>query len=192
MTDSNVNDRPAFDGGPSAPPPGPSPSATPPGNARGAHRNDGAWVGGLILIVIGLVFLTGQFVPNASRYVVLGIGLTFVVAFLATRNYGFLVPAGIVSGVGVGLVLMTYEAGRVGSGLLLVSLGIGFVAIWVVGAVFRLRENHPWPWIPGGILVTVGTISLAGTRYGDLARFVWPIALIVLGGAFLVRGLVRR
>jgi len=191
MTDSNVDDRTGLDDRASTPSPGPGPTPTPRGDTR-QRRNDGAWVGGLILIVIGLVFLVGQFVPNASRYVVLGIGLTFLVAFLATRNYGFLVPAGIVSGVGVGLVLMTYEAGRVGSGLLLVSLGLGFVSIWLIGALFRLRENHPWPFIPGGILVTVGTVSLAGSRYGDVARFVWPVALIVLGLAFLLRGFVRR
>jgi len=192
MTDSDPNDRTGVGGARSAPPPGQGAASTPPGHLRGEGRNDGAWVGGLILIVIGLVFLAGQFVTNASHYVVLGVGLTFLVAFFATRNYGFLVPAGIVSGVGVGLVLMLVEPGRIGSGLLLVSLGIGFIAIWVVGALFRLRENHPWPFIPGGILVTVGTISLAGTRYGDVARLAWPVALIVLGLAFLLRRFARR
>jgi len=192
MTDSNANDRPGVDRDPSAPPPGPGAAPGPPGHLRRERRNDGAWVGGLILIVVGIVFLAGQFISNASHYVVLAIGLTFLVAFLATRNYGFLVPAGIVMGVGVGLVLRFYEEGRVGSGLLLVSLGIGFIAIWVVASLFRLRENHPWPLIPGGILVTVGTISLAGTRYADVARLAWPVALIVLGLAFLLRGLARR
>src|SRR5207253_9929299 len=124
MTDSDPNDRPGVGGARSAPPPGPGAAPTPPGHLRGGGRNDGAWVGGLILIVIGLVFLAGQLVTNASHYVVLGVGLTFLVAFFATRNYGFLVPAGIVSGVGVGLVLMLVEPGRIGSGLLLVSLGI--------------------------------------------------------------------
>ena len=195
MTDQPIDqptDQPAVGSRTAGPPPGPSGPSTPPAALRRRDRDQGAWVGGLILIVIGLAFLAGQVVPNASNYVVLGIGLVFLLAFLATRNYGFLVPAGIVSGVGAGLVLMLYEEGRAGSGLLLVSLGIGFIAIWVVGALFRLRENHPWPFIPGGILITVGVISLAGTRYGDIARYAWPVALIVLGVAFVARGVTRR
>src|SRR5438046_9427813 len=144
MTDSNANDRPGVDRDPSAPPPGPGAGPGPPGHLRRERRNDGAWVGGLILIVIGIVFLAGQFISNASHYVVLAIGLTFLVAFLATRNYGFLVPAGIVTGVGVGLVLRLYEEGRVGSGLLLVSLGNGFMAIWACAVHFRLHRTDSW------------------------------------------------
>ena len=111
---------------------------------------------------------------------------------LVTRNYGFLVPGGIVTGVGAGVVLAVEDQGRVGGGLFLVSLGIGFIGIYVVGALFRLRENHPWPLVPGGILATLGAITLAGTRYGDVSRYAWPVALIALGAAFLLRGLLRR
>ena len=172
-------------------PPGPYASPTPPGHGRPGGR-DGSWVGGLVLVTIGLAFLLGQLLPNAGRFVPLLVGLSFLAVFLVTRNYGFLVPGGIVTGVGAGVVLAVEDQGRVGGGLFLVSLGIGFIGIYVVGALFRLRENHPWPLVPGGILATLGAITLAGTRYGDVSRYAWPVALIALGAAFLLRGLLRR
>src|SRR6266508_4020609 len=176
---------------PMAPPMGPVPASTPPGHGRGDAR-DGSWVGGIVLVAIGVAFLLGQLLPNAGRFVPLLVGLIFLAVFLATRNYGFLVPGGIVTGVGVGIVLTMEDQGRVGGGLFLVSLGLGFVGIFLLAALFRLRENHPWPLIPGGILCTIGLITLAGTRYGDVARFAWPAVLIALGLLFVLRGQIGR
>jgi hypothetical protein len=167
------------------------PSATPPGHGREDVR-DGSWIGGVVLITIGVAFLLGQLLPNAGRFVPLLVGLSFLAVFLVTRAYGFLVPGGIVTGVGVGIVLAMEDQGRVGGGLFLVSLGLGFIAIVILGALFRLRENHPWPLIPGGILCTIGLVTLAGTRYGDVARFAWPAVLIALGLLFVLRGFLRR
>ena len=176
---------------PASPPAGPLPAATPPGHGRGDER-DGSWVGGVVLITIGVAFLLGQLLPNAGRYVPLLVGLSFLAVFLVTRTYGLLVPGGIVTGVGAGIVLAMEDQGRVGGGLFLVSLGLGFIGIVVLGALFRLRENHPWPLVPGGILCTIGLITLAGTRYGDAARYAWPVVLIGLGVLFVLRGVVRR
>jgi hypothetical protein len=176
---------------PLAPPAGPVPGATPPGHRR-RDAGDGSWVGGVVLITIGVAFLLGQLLPNAGRFVPLLVGLSFLAVFLATRNYGFLVPGGIVTGVGVGIVMAMEDQGRVGGGLFLVSLGLGFIGIVILGALFRLRENHPWPLVPGGILCTIGLITLAGTRYGDVARYAWPIVLIGLGVLFVLRGVLRR
>ena len=176
---------------PASPPAGPLPAAAPPGHG-GRDAGDGSWVGGVVLITIGIAFLLGQLLPNAGRFVPLLVGLSFLAVFLVTRTYGFLVPAGIVTGVGAGIVLAMEDQGRIGGGLFLVSLGLGFIGIVVLGALFRLRENHPWPLVPGGILCTIGLITLAGTRYGDVARYAWPIVLIGLGMLFVLRGVMRR
>ena len=176
---------------PLAPPAGPLPAAALPDHGRRDAR-DGSWVGGVVLITIGVAFLLGQLLPNAGRYVPLLVGLSFLAVFLVTRSYGFLVPAGIVTGVGAGIVLAMEDQGRVGGGLFLVSLGLGFIGIVVLGALFRLRENHPWPLIPGGILCTIGLITLAGTRYAEVARYAWPVVLIGLGVLFVLRGVLRR
>jgi len=149
-------------------------------------------VGGAILIGIGLAFLVGQVIPDAGNYIVLAIGLTFLAAFAVTREYGFLVPGGIVTGVGAGVVIAGNTTGVEGGSLFMLAIGSGFVAIWVIGLAFHVRENHPWPLIPGLILSGIGAASLAGTRYADIGRLGWPIALIALGAILLVRGWLRR
>jgi hypothetical protein len=179
--------------GPTAPPPPPAPDPAPEGSLPifGRHR-DGSWVGGAILIGIGLAFLVGQVIPRAGDYIVLAIGLTFLAAFVVTREYGFLVPGGIVTGVGAGVVIAANLPGVEGGSLFMLALGFGFVAIWVIGLAFHVPENHPWPLIPGLILGGIGAASLAGTRYQEIGRLGWPIALIALGAILLIRGWVRR
>ena len=187
---------------PIPPPPssGPDPVRIPPGPAGPpevtlpifGRQRDGSWVGGAILIGIGLAFLVGQVIPRAGDYIVLAIGVTFLAAFVVTREYGFLVPGGIVTGVGAGVVIAANLPGVEGGSLFMLALGTGFVAIWVIGLAFHVRENHPWPLIPGLILSGIGAASLAGTRYQEIGRLGWPIALIALGAILLVRGWARR
>jgi hypothetical protein len=178
--------------GPTPPPAPTEPAADGSSGAVFGRHRDGSWVGGAILIGIGLAFLAGQLIPHAGDYIVVAIGLTFLAAFLVTREYGFLVPGGIVTGVGTGIVFASNLPGVEGGSLFMLSLGFGFIAIWVIGLVFRVRENHPWPLIPGLILGGIGAASLAGTRYSEIGRYGWPIALIALGAILLIRGWVRR
>ena len=58
-----------------------------------------------MIIGIGAFFLLAQFIPDIGRWIPLFIGLIFLAAFLPKREYGFLIPGCIVSGVGVGVVL---------------------------------------------------------------------------------------
>jgi len=173
------------------PGPGPGPGGPVATDPRSRLR-DGSWVPGAVLIAIGLAFLLGQLVPHAGDYIVLAIGLTFLGAFVATREYGFLVPGGIVTGVGAGVVIAANLPGAEGSALFLLAIGSGFLAIWVIGLAFHLPENHPWPLVPGLILGGIGAASLAGTRYEEIGRYGWPIALIALGAALLLRAMARR
>ena len=153
-------------------------------------REGRLWLG-LILIGLGAIFLLDRVLPDIGAYVPLIIGLALFVAFLATRTYGFLIPAGIVSGVGAGILLeQAYDQG----GIFLLALGSGFVAIWLIGSLFRLRENHWWPLIPGGILVTIGLVDLANDS-GELAELLdlgWPILLVAVGLLVIIRALAER
>jgi hypothetical protein len=169
---------------------------TPPGarewDPAAARRDRGGrlWLG-LILIGLGAIFLLDRLVPDIGVYLPLLVGLGLFAAFLATRAYGFLIPAGIVSGVGTGILLQqTYRQG----GVFLLALGAGFVAIWLIGSLFRLRENHWWPLIPGGILVTIGLVDLAdeGGQLADLLDIGWPILLVAVGLLIIIRALADR
>jgi hypothetical protein len=153
---------------------------------RERRGNEGFWIG-TILIGLGAVLLAGQLIPETGRYGVLVIGLALLAGFAMTRQYGFLVPGGIVTGVGVGVLLT--QAYPSAGGLFLLSLAAGFASIWVIGVIFRLREHHWWPLIPAGILGTIGVISLADQsgQFGDLLRLAWPIALVILGAFIVLR-----
>ena len=170
-----------------APPPGTRESD--PGAAR-RDREGRLWLG-LILIGLGAIFLLDRLVPDIGAYLPLLVGLGFFVAFLATRAYGFLIPAGIVSGVGAGIVLQrSYPEG----GIFLLALGTGFVAIWLIGSLFRLREQHWWPLIPGGILITIGLVDLAdeGGQLAELLDIGWPLLLVAVGLLVIIRALAER
>jgi hypothetical protein len=182
--------------------PGRSPAAWPPGafqapgvRPSGPPRSDtGTWVAGLVLVAIGGLLLLGRWVPDAGEYVVLAIGLVLLVVFFATSEYGFLVPGGIISGIGAGIPLATAYEGQLGGGLFLIAMAVGFLLIWIVGLLFRVREHHWWPLVPGLILGTLGASLTAGERGRGIADAIaagWP-ALLVVAGVLMLIGAFRR
>jgi hypothetical protein len=135
---------------------------------------------GLGLVVLGIALLAGIVVPGIERYVVLSVGLVILVFFLLTRSPGALIGGGIVSGVGVGIALASLEPGRLGGALFLVSLGCGFLFVWLIGWILQLHETRVWPLIPGAILVLVGASTMPGWGL--------PLMLIAIGMLLLLRG----
>lgn len=142
----------------------------------------------LVLIGIGVVLLVAQLTGVGPEAVVAVIGAGFLIAYAATRNYGFLIPGGIMTGLGIGIIIETQAAGSQGEPVLL-GLGIGFLAIYAVDAIVRRSEALWWPVIPGGILTTIGVLVGTG-REGWLenAGSWWPAILIVIGAMILLSG----
>jgi len=145
---------------------------------------------GAILILIGVGLLALQFLEGFGEAVLFFvIGGGFVAAYLYFRNYGLLIPGGILMGLGLGsigkssvLAFGDFDA---------IGLGIGFVAIYVIALVYE-GSSHWWPLIPGLILIVTGLVS--GTSFERLLSVGWPLILVLLGllllaGAF---GLVGR
>jgi hypothetical protein len=140
----------------------------------------------LVLIGIGAVLLLAQLTGVGPEAVVAVIGVGFLIAYAATRTYGFLVPGGIMTGLGIGIIIETGARGSQGEPVLL-GLGIGFLAIYAIDAVVRRSAALWWPVIPGGILATIGV--LVGTENGgwlENAGAWWPAILIVIGGLILL------
>jgi hypothetical protein len=149
-------------------------------------------VAGLVIAGLGLFFLAGQVEPDIWQYVPLIIGLALLGVFVLRREYGFLVPGSILTGVGIGIVLeRAAVSGDAGGGVMMLSLAGGFLGIWVLGSIYRLPQNHWWPLIPGGILTLIGLALFVGDEAQDLLRF-WPIILVVIGAIVLVRTVTRR
>jgi hypothetical protein len=140
----------------------------------------------LVLIGIGVVLLVAQLTGVGPEAVVAIIGMGFLIAYAATRTYGFLIPGGIMTGLGIGIVIETQAVGSRGEPVLL-GLGIGFLTIYAVDAIMRRSEALWWPVIPGGILATIGVLVGTG-REGWLenAGSWWPAVLIVIGAMILL------
>lgn len=149
--------------------------------------NSGAYVGAALLIVIGLIGLVANI--GGSQYVAelipLAIGFTFMVAYAMTRNYGFLVPGAIVSGVGLG-VLTSSLAGASDLGpFAVLGLGLGFVLIFVVDMLVTRASQRWWPLIPGGVMLLIGT-GMASQSDGLLRVDIWAPALLIGLGLLLL------
>jgi hypothetical protein len=150
----------------------------------------------VILIVVGVVGLASQmfeFSTDTGGLIVAIIGLGLLGAFAYTRQYGYLIPAGIMTGLGVGIIAsesITFVDDQTASGAIVLGLGVGFLAIWVIGRLMRVAQNHWWPLIPGGILAVVGGALLLG---GDAVKVLdyWGVAIIAVGLFVLWRGFVE-
>ena len=159
------------------------------------NRLSREWIGGAVLIVLGVLFLLGRFVPSFSLYVPLLVGLALLGFFLFTRHYGFLIPGCIVTGVGVGTLLEAGGGAGNDGALFLLSLAGGFLAIWVLGLLFRMPGNPVWPLIPATVLGLVGVAVLGSGVAQTVLQLLgdwWPLIPIVIGASILYRQFVAR
>ena len=148
-------------------------------------------IGGLILIGIGMIALLAQFVDFISWesfgiYFVLLLGLAFYIWGIVAREPGLMIPGGILSGIGVGIVVLVNDlvpAGVEDGGLFLAIFGLGWLSITLMSAIFT-NETQWWALIPGGIIGFVGLAVMFGGIFMnalEAAAVFWPVILIVVG-----------
>lgn len=138
---------------------------------------------GLLLIGLGGALLLAATTDLGGEVVVGFIGVAFLVAYATTRTYGFLIPGGILTGLGTGLVLQPLG---VRGDIVALGLGLGFVAIAVVDQLLSPgRSGWWWPFIPGGVLLLSSVGSVTGLP--NLGRYLLPGLLILAGAALLLR-----
>ncbi len=146
------------------------------------------WLPGVILIVVGVTLFAIQLLHFDADVIVLVIGLVFAIAYAGTRRYGLLVPAGILTGLGAGILLEDF--GVMGEPVVL-GLGLGFLAIYG-GDLLTSGARAPgrwWPLIPGAILTVIaGAESTFGAEGARVIQQGWPILLIAVGAWLLLRG----
>ena len=148
------------------------------GSPAETHRDDGALTFGAVLITVGAIILAGRF----NHVVAVGgpalwLGAGFLVWWLFSGNYGLLVPAGVLGGLGAGLMLG--EAGFYGNAVAL-GLGAGFVAIYLLDLLRHRHRSSWWPLVPGAVLIAVGLLQNT-TGWGRLGDLGWPLFLVVAG-----------
>ncbi|MCA9969008.1 MAG: hypothetical protein KC425_02275 [Anaerolineales bacterium] len=159
-----------------------------------AKRNE--LVGGLLLVTFGVLSLAAQFVslPAFAGLLVLpAIALIFFIAGIAARQIGFLIPGGILAGIGLGAFLIEGPLapihGDAEGGIFLLSMAAGWALITLLSAVATPR-THWWPLIPGGIMALIGGSILLGGAFVtalELAGRLWPVILILFGFALVLQ-----
>lgn len=154
-------------------------------------RDRGALVAGIVIIGIGLLLLLAQLVPDTGTWIPLVVGLVFLAAALYRREYGFLVPGGIISGVGVGVLLEPALDEPWAGAVMPLSIAAGFASIWVLGQLMRLPQNHPWPLVPASIIALVAGVQLADADVDGVMRW-WPLIVIAFGVVIIGSALIRR
>ncbi len=147
--------------------------------------------GGFILIGIGMIALISQLVDlsawsDLGLYFLPALGLCFLVAGIFTRQAGFFVPGGILSGIGWGSFLIEgpLQNSQVDDGgVFMLVFAAGWALITLFSAVFS-NKTYWWPLIPGGIMAFIGVAVLFGGVFLQLLTLVgklWPLALIAVG-----------
>jgi hypothetical protein len=152
-------------------------------------RATGSYVGAIILIVIGVAALVANL--GGSKYVeesvLLVLGAAFLVAYAFQRRYGYLVPGGIMTGFGAGVLASSLAGATDGGPYAVIGGGLGFLLIFAVDLLVARVSTRWWPVIPGGVLVLAGTAMSAGNDQYVHQLQVWsPVLLIALGLAILL------
>lgn len=159
---------------------------------------NGGLIGGLLLLGAGIVTLIGQLMPGVwgqsfATFLLLGLGLAFMAAGIYTREDGWFIPGGILTGIGAGVALLASSwSGRLPGdegGWFLVIFALGWFLIPLMSSLFS-DETHWWALIPGGIIGLVGAAVLFQGVFTDALEWVgrlWPLALIVAGALLLWR-----
>ena len=159
-------------------------------NKQKDPRNSGAYVGAVLLIVIGLAALVANLGGDKYVYqsIPLAMGIAFFVAYALTRQYGFLVPAGILSGIGAGLLASSVFSAtdQQVAPYVVDGLGLGFLSIFAIDVLVTRTAARWWPLVPGGVMVVIGSsASLSRQQVTDQIGIWIAVFLIVLGVAML-------
>lgn len=145
-------------------------------------------LGGAVVVAVGAAFFL-QAIPATAPYVgsllFVFLGLAFAIAYgIGTRPFAYLLPAGVLLGFGVGLLLPSLVAlpAVAAAPIFLFSLGLGLVVVYL------LEPRHRWPLVPAAIVAAISLVgALAPELIPDLARpYIIPAILVGVGAYLLV------
>jgi len=141
---------------------------------------------GVTLLGLMVLVVADQFFPSfeniwGGSIFLGGIALSFWLVYLVNREaWWAIIPAGVLSTLAAVAVLDEFmdDAGWI----FFIGLGLTFI---LVGVLPTSQGQMTWAFIPGGILLLLGLFT--ATPLYSVINYVWPVALILLGGYFVVR-----
>lgn len=170
--------------------PAPSVEATP-----AEHSSRRRVAAGVALVAIGLVALLAQLTDwSILSWIILpALAVIFLVWGLVTRNFGLIIPAGILGGLGLGLFTMTGPVSDLFAsmqpGVFMLCFAAGWAFITLLSPITSDRVQW-WPLIPGAVMALVGFFLLGGGfswAIMQLMGYAWALILIGIGAYLLLR-----
>jgi len=159
-----------------------------------ANRRE-AMIGGTLLIAIGMLVLLAQNIKVESLGLLFlpALGGLFLVAGIIGRQVGFIIPGGILTGIGLGTILTQNPQFAVNDsaqgGVFFIGFALGWLLIAVLSKLFT-SEMQWWALIPGAIMALIGGGLMLGGAALNVLEFAgrwWPLILVALGLVIIVR-----
>jgi hypothetical protein len=117
-----------------------------------------------------------------------GVGLSFWIIYFMNRDFWWaIIPGGVLLTLGAVAVAEDYITGDNEGGIFFIGLAITFLMVAILA---KPRENYWWAYIPAGVLFVLGLFLIGPLQ--SLINYIWPLALIVVGGILLFRNLRKR
>lgn len=155
---------------------------------------------GWVIIAVGIPFLLAQLsLLDFVFWVVTGVGSGLLIWGLGRKWIGLIIPGSILSTIGAGIYFAwakaTTSAGLSETGIMLVWFALGWGAIIVFFRIINARFIW-WPLIPGGIMAVVGWGLYSGGSPNAALSFIGNTGSIgvLIFGLYLIlmrRGLKR-
>ncbi|HEY9122586.1 MAG TPA: hypothetical protein VIM80_06285 [Brevefilum sp.] len=154
-------------------------------------------VSGFFLILLGILFLIREIAPQYFQFwdwpfIIIGLGLLFIIWAIASGTGGLAVPGSILAGLG-GIFYYQNMTGDWESWTYIWALIPGFVGLGIIISSL-IDRNFKQSISAGLILILISAIMLFsfGAAFGLDPEFTkyWPALLIALGLISLVRALV--
>jgi len=152
-------------------------------------------VGGTLLVAIGVLVLLAQNIKVESLGLLFlpALGGLFLVAGIVGRQVGFIIPGGILTGIGLGTIFTQNPRLAVNDsaqgGVFFIGFALGWLLIAVLSKLFT-SEMQWWALIPGAIMALIGGGLMLGGAALNVLEFAgrwWPLILVALGLVIIVR-----
>jgi hypothetical protein len=164
-------------------------------------RNGVVW--GILLILMGGFFLVTRLMPDLFGviywpFIIIGLGLMFLLLAVLTRSGGLAIPGCIIGGIG-GIFYWQAMTNHYESWAYIWTLIPGFVGLGVIIASL-LDHEHPHFDSGGLVLMAISALGFLvfGSAFGALLGFpfnvnqLWPLFLIGIGVIILISTIFRK
>ena len=153
-------------------------------NPRRNHR----MAGGVILILFGAATLLQRWLDIGNSIVGL-LGLGMLIWGCVSHRTGWIIPGGVLSGIGLGILVMQGPwqfPAEVQNGVFLLCFALGWFLISLLTALFTCTQW--WALVPGGIMALIGgsiLVTNGAVRWMNL-NLAYAVILIAIGLILLV------